>query len=245
VSRHGGEPDPIDADNWRVRKMQSAESDEPTIRGEALADRPPLGAPPDVIRALILFTTALAMLAAWYLYRGLKYPEHRHHDLLWAVLFLLYAVSPWVHRPLGGRLASKPNSSFRRTMVALFPLFALGFITFDYVIESRRQMAAEALAQRKQVWRNSVERQREAIELAKKHVSDASTKSKAALDAMLETSFSVKLPDGKREGRFDPEAYRRWKEAMDESHAAIKRQSEEWDRLTHLHLEEPGRFGRP
>jgi hypothetical protein len=232
-------------DSWREPKMKSAGSDKPSTPEEGLEDRRPLGAPPDVIRYLILGTTALAMFAAWYVYRGLNYPAHRHHDLLFAVLCMLYAVLPWVHRPLGGRLASKPISSFRRTAIALLPIFALGFITFDYVVESRRQAAAEALAQRKQVWRNSVERQREAVELAKKQMSDAFTKRKATLDAMLKTGVSVKLPDGKLDGGFNPEAFRKWKEAMDESTAAMERRAAESDRLLRLQLDEPGRFGRP
>jgi hypothetical protein len=225
--------------------MRSAGSDQPTKPDEVLEDRRRPDTPPGVIRDLIIATSGLALLAAWYIFRGLKYPEHRHHDLLWAVLCLLYAVRFWVHRPIGGRLASMPNSSSRRRVVALFPIFALGFITFDCMVESRRQMAAEALAQRKQVWKNAMQRQREAVELAKEQVSDASTKMKAAFDAMLKTGLSVKLPDGKLEGRFDPQASRRWKEAMDEWQAAMNRQSEEMKRLTILAPEEPGLFGRP
>jgi hypothetical protein len=233
VIRHDGEPDLIDVDGWRVRKMKCAESDEPTTRSEALADRPPPVTPPSRIRDLTLFTTALALLAAWYVYRGLKYPEHRHHDLLSAVLLLLYAVLAWVRRPIGGKLASSPDSSFRRTMQALALLFVVGFIAFDCVVESRRQAAAEALAQRREVWKQSVERQREAVGLAKKKASDASAKMKVALDAFTKLH------------RFDPEAFGKWKEAMDEFNAAAKREWEEMDRLTHLRLEAPGRFGRP
>ena len=47
------------------------------------------------------------------------------------------------------------------------------------------------------MWRNSVERQREAVELAKRQESDASIKAKAALDAMLKTGAEVELPRGK------------------------------------------------
>jgi hypothetical protein len=225
--------------------MKRAGGDKPTEPDEALEDRRRPDTPPGLIRELIVFTTGVALLAAWYVYRGFKYPEHRHHDLLWAVLCLLYAVLAWVHRPIGGRLASMPNSSSRRTLVALFPIFALCFITFDYVVESRRQMAAEASAQRKQLWKNSVERQREAVEQAKKQVSDASTKCNAAWDTMLKTSVSVKSPDGKLGLGFDPQAYRRWKEAMDDWHAAMNRHSEGTRRLLQIQVEELGRFGRP
>ena len=138
--------------------MKSTGYDEPTKADGALEDGRGPGTPPRLIRDLIIFTSGFALLAGWYVFRGLKYPEHRHHDLLWAVLCLLYAVRIWVHRPIGGRLASMPDSSYRRRLVALFPIFALGLITFDYVVELRRQMAAEALTQRKQVWKNSVER---------------------------------------------------------------------------------------
>lgn len=226
--------------------MKSAESDEPTIRGEALADRAPPGIPPGLIHIKILATTALALLAAWSVYKGLKYPEHRLHDVLWAVLCLLYVVLAWVSKPSERWLASKPNWVVRRLWAAFGLLFfVLGFIAFDYVTDLRRQAAAEALAQRKEVWRQSVERQREAVELAKQQVSDASIKEKAALDAMIKTGVRVKLPGGKSEGRFDPEAYRKWKEAMDESQAAMKRHFAEIDRLLRVQLEQPGRFGRP
>ena len=224
--------------------MKTAGSGNPTEPNKALEDRQQPDTPPGRIRDLILGTTGLAVLAAWSVYKGLKHPEHRLHDLLWAVLCLLYAVLAWVHRPTGRELASTPNSSIRRTILALALLFVVGFIIFDYVAESRRQMAADALVQRKQVWRNSVERQREAVELAKRQESDASIKAKAALDAMLKTGAQVELPGGKLESRFDPEAYRTWKEAMDERTAAMNRHFAELDRLFRLQLE-PGRFGRP
>jgi hypothetical protein len=236
---------PIGVDSGRVLTMLSAGNDEPTMPDEAPAGRLRPGAAPDVILTLIIFTTALALLAAWYVYKGWKHPEHRLPDLLWAVLCLLYAVRLWVHKPIGGRLASKHNSSFRRVLVALFALFVLGLIAFDYAIDSRRQMAAEALAQRKQVWKNSVTRQRETVELAETQVSDASRKWKEAAEAMTKTAVQIKRPDGKVEPGFDPEAFRKWKDAMDESLAAMNRRAAESDRLLRLQLEEPGRFGRP
>ena len=93
--------------------MKSTGYDEPTKADGALEDGRRPGTPPRLIRDLIIFTSGFALLAGWYVFRGLKYPEHRHHDLLWAVLCLLYAVGIWVHRPIGGRLASMPNSSYR------------------------------------------------------------------------------------------------------------------------------------
>src|SRR5262245_17876321 len=114
--------------------MMNAGSDEPTVPNEARADRRRPGTPPDLIRDLILFTTALAVLAAWSVYGSLRHPAQGLTSLLFAVLFVLLAVKLWVSRPIGGTLASKPNWSFRRTLVALSPLFALGLITFDYVI---------------------------------------------------------------------------------------------------------------
>src|SRR3954453_14427562 len=158
----------------------SAGSDEPTVRNEALADRRRPGTPPDLIRDLILGTTALALWAAWSVYDGLKHPGQGLTGLLLAVLCVLLAVKPWVSRPIGGRLASEPNWSFRRTLVALSPLFVLGLITFWYVIESRQQAAEKALARRKEVWKQSVERRRETVELASKQASDASRKGEEA-----------------------------------------------------------------
>ena len=136
----------------------SAESDEPTVPNEALVDRRRPGTPPDLVRDLILVTTALALAAACSVYDSLKHPGHGLTDLLLAVVCVLLAVEPWVSRPIGGKLASEPNWSFRRTLAALSPLFVLGLITFAYAIESRQQAAAEALAQRKEVWKQSMER---------------------------------------------------------------------------------------
>jgi hypothetical protein len=225
--------------------MMRAGSDEPTVPNEALADRRRPGTPPDLIRDLILFTTALALLAAWFVYRSLKHPEQGLAGLLTALVFVLLAVQPWVSRPIGGRLASKPKWSFRRTLVTLSPLFVLGFIAFEYVIESRQQAAEKAMARRKEAWKQSVERQREAVEAAWEQVSDASRKGKEAGEAWIKTEVQVKLPDGKIEHRSDPEAFRRWKEAWDEMVGAMKRHGAETDRLLRLQHEEPGRNGRP
>jgi len=225
--------------------MKSAGSDEPTVPNEAPADRRRPGTPPDLIRDLILGTTALALLAAWSVYESLKHPEQGLIGLLWAVVCVLLAVKPWVSRPIGNRLASEPNWSFRRTLVALSPLFVLGLITFGYVINSRQQAAEKAMAQRKETWKQSVELQREAVELASKQVSDASRKGKEAGEALSKTAVQVKLPDGKIEHRFDHEAFRKWKEAWDELVGAIKRHSAETDRLLSVQHEEPGRYGRP
>jgi hypothetical protein len=63
----------------------SAGSDEPTVPNEALADRWRPGTPPDLIRDLILYTTALALLAAWSVYNSLKHPEQGLVHLLWAL----------------------------------------------------------------------------------------------------------------------------------------------------------------
>ena len=225
--------------------MMSAGSDEPTVPDEALADRQRPGTPPDLIRDLILRTITLALLAAWSVFKSFKHPERGLTDLLWAVLCVLLAVKPWVSRPIGDRLASEPNWSFRRTLVALSPLFVLGLITFWCVIESRRQAAEKAMAQRKEVWKQSVELQREAVELASKLVSDASRKGKEATEALNKTAVQIKLPDGKVEHRFDPEASRKWKEAWDEMDGAMKRHWAEMERLLRLQHEEPGRYGRP
>ncbi len=127
---------PIGGESQRGRKMISAGSDEPTVPDEALADRWRPGTPPGLIRDLILGTTAWALLAAWSVYEGLKHPEQGLVPLLFAVVCVLLAVTPWVSRPIGGRLASKPNWSFRRTLVAPTPLFVLGLITSGYVMES-------------------------------------------------------------------------------------------------------------
>lgn len=224
--------------------MKSAGTGKSTMPDEAQADGQGPGTPPDRIHNLVLFTTALALLAAWSVYKGLKHPEHRTHDLLWAVLWLLYAVSAWVHKPKGGRLASKPNSSFRLRTIVAFSL-VLGFIAFDYAIDSRRQTAAEALAQRTEAWKQSVARRREAFELAKKQVSDYEMKWTAATDAMTKAAVQVKRPDGEIEHAFDPQAFRKWKEALDESQAAMRRHRAEMDRLHRLLLGEPGRYGRP
>ena len=142
-------------------------------------------------------------------------------------------------------LASEPNWSFRRTLVALSPLFVLGLITFGYVIKSRQQAAEKAMAQRKEAWKQSVDLQREAVELASKQMSDASRKGKEAGEAVFKPTVQVKLPDGKIEHRSDPEAIRKWKEAFDELVGAMKRHSAETDRLFRLQHEEPGRYGRP
>jgi len=100
------------------------------------------------------------------------------------------------------------------------------------------------LAQRKQAWKNSVERQREAVERAKKQVSDASRKAKEATEALTKTAVQIKLPDGKIEHRFDSEAFRKWKDALDELQAAMKRHGAEMDRLLRLQSE-AWRHGRP
>jgi hypothetical protein len=236
---------PIRVDSRKVRKMMSAGSDEPTVSNEALADRRRPGTPPDLIRDLILGTTGLALLAAWSVYESLKHPEQGLTFLLWAVVCVLLAVKPWVSRPIGDRLASRPNWSFRRTLVALSPLFVLGLITFGYVTESRQQAAEKAMAQRKETWKQSVELQREAVELASKQVSDTSRKGKEAGEALNRTGVQVKLPDGKIDHHFDPEAFRKWKEAWDEMIEAMTRHSAETNRLLRLQHEEPGRYGRP
>jgi hypothetical protein len=150
-----------------------------------------------------------------------------------------------VSRPIGGRLASEPNWSFRRTLVALSPFLVLGLITFGYVIESRQQAAEKALGRRKEAWKQSVELQRQAVERASKQASDASRKGKEAGEALSKTAVQFKLPDGKIDHRFDPEASRKWKEALDEMAGAFNRHLAELDRLNRLQLEEPGRYGRP
>jgi hypothetical protein len=233
---------PIGVDSRSVRKMMNAGSDEPTVPNEALADRQRPGAPPDLIRDLILFTTALALLAAWSIYRSLKHWDQVQTDLLWAVLFVFIAVKTWVSRPIGGRLASEPNGSIRRTLAALSPLFVLGFIAFGYVIESRQKAVEKALARRKEAWKQSVKLQREAVELASRQWSDALRKS---TEALSKSWVQVKLPDGKLGIRHDPEAHQRLKDAEDEVDRARKRYSAESDRLLRLQLEEPGRYGRP
>jgi hypothetical protein len=215
----------------------SAGSDETTVPNEAQADRRRPGTPPGLIRDLSLITTALAILAAWSVYESLKHPAQGLAGLLGAVLCVLVAVQPWVSRPIGGKLASEPNWSFRRTLVALSPIFVLGFITFGYVIESRQQAAQKAMAQRKEAWKQSVERQREAVELASKQVSDASRKGKDAAEAWSKTTVQGH--------RHDPEADRKWKEAFDKMDGAMKRHSAEMDRLNRLQHEEPGRDGLP
>src|SRR5262245_48808492 len=95
-------------------------------------------------RDLIPHTTALALMAAWSVYRGLKHPEQRLADLLIAVVWVLLAINLWVPRPIGSRpigdqLVSEPSRSFRRTLLVL--LVALGLFTFAYVMESREQAA--------------------------------------------------------------------------------------------------------
>ena len=225
--------------------MMSVASDEPMVPNEALADRRRPGTPPDLIRDLILGTTALALLAAWSVYKSLKHPEQGLVGLLFAVVCVLLAVKPWVSTPIGDRLAAKPNWSFRRTLVALSPLFVLGLITFGYVSELRQQAAEKAMAQRKETWKQSVELEREAVELVSKQVSDASRKGKEATEALSKTAVPIKLPDGKIDQRFDPEAFRKWKEAVDEMGTAMNHHSAEMDRLFRLQREEPGRYGRP
>jgi hypothetical protein len=154
-----------------------------------------------------------------------------------------------VSRPIGGWLASQPNWSFRRTLTALSPLVVLGLITFWSVIESRQQAANRAaekvMAQRTEAWKRSVLLQREAVELASKQASDASRKGTEATEALNKTAVQVKLPDGKIDLRFDPEASRKWKEALDEMDGAMKRHAAEIDRLYRLEAEAPGRYGRP
>jgi hypothetical protein len=236
---------PIDVESRKPRKMMSAGSDEPTLPDDAPADGRRTVTPPDLIRDLILGTTALALLAAWSVSNSLKHPEQGLVHLLWAVVCVLLAIQPWVSRPIGGRLASEPNGSFRRTLVALSPLFMLGLIAFGYVIDSRQQAAEKALAQREEAWKQSVELQREAVERASKQISDASRKGEEAAKALSKTAVQVRRPDGKHEHRFDPTAFRKWKEAIDEMGGAFKRHSAELDRLTRLQLEEPGRYGRP
>ncbi len=90
-----------------------------------------------------------------------------------------------------------------------------------------------------------MERQHKAVELASKQVGDASRKGKEVGEALNKTAVQVKLPDGKIEHRFDPEAFRRWKEAWDEMVGAMNRHGAETDRLLRLQHEEPGRYGRP
>jgi hypothetical protein len=213
--------------------MKSVGSDEATVPDDALADRRGPGTPPDLIRDLILGTTALALLAAWSAYEGLKHSEQELVLLLFAVVCVLLAVKPWVSGPIGGRLASEPNWSFRRTLVALSPLFVLGFITFGYVSTSRQQEAEKAMAQRKEAWKQSVERQREAVELASKQASEAARKGKETAEAWSKTTVQGR--------RHDPEADRKWKEAFDEMVGATKRHSAEIERLLRLQREEPGR----
>ena len=79
----------------------SAWSDEQTVPDEALADRRRPGTPPDLIRDLILGTTALALLAAWSVYESVKHPKQGLTGLLMALVWVLLAVKPWVSRPIG------------------------------------------------------------------------------------------------------------------------------------------------
>ena len=185
----------------------SAESDEPTVPNEALVDRRRPGTPPDLVRDLILVTTALALAAACSVYDSLKHPGHGLTDLLLAVVCVLLAVEPWVSRPIGGKLASEPNWSFRRT----WPLslrFSCWGLSRSRMRSSRASRRRRRLAQRKEVWKQSMDATREAVELASKLVSDASRKGKEATEALNKTAVQIKLPDGKIEHRFDPEAFR-------------------------------------
>jgi hypothetical protein len=142
-------------------------------------------------------------------------------------------------------MAAEPNWSFWRTLAALSPLFVLGLVTFAYVMHSRQQAAEKVMAQRTEAWKKSVELQRQAVELASKQMSDASRKLDEAGKALSKTAVRVELPDGKIDHRFDPEASRKWKEALEAMVGATKRHSAELDRLQRLQLEEPGRYGRP
>jgi hypothetical protein len=225
--------------------MKSAGGDEPAVPDEALAEKPRSSIPPDLIRDMILSTTAVAMLAAWLVYEGLRFPEERWFDLLLAVVCVLSAIKAWLRRPIGGWMAAEPNWSFRRTLAALSPLFVLGLVTFAYVMHSRQQAAEKVMTQRKEVWKQSVERQRQAVELASKQMSDASREAAEATKALNKTAVQVKLPDGKVDFRFDPEASRKWKSAVEAMVGATKRHSAEMDRLLGLQFEEPGRYGRP
>jgi hypothetical protein len=225
--------------------MTTAESDEPIGPNRTSADPWTSGTSPDLVRDLVLFTTSLALLASWFIYESLKHPERGLTGLLWSVICALLAISLWSSKPIGGKLASKPRRSFRRRLAALSPLFVLGLIAIEFVIESRQQMAERAMTQRKEVWRHSLELQREAVAQALKQLNDASMKEKKAVQGWSKTTEQVKQSDGRSEYRHDPEAFRKWKEASEERNEAMERHWAEVDRLLHLQSEEPGRFGHP
>ena len=203
---------------------------------EALADRRRPGTPPDLIRDLILGTTALALLAAWSVHESLTPGARTDRSALRLSCAYFWPSNRgcpdrsgigWPPSPIGrfgdaGRSLSALRAGVNHVRVC-DQLASAGGGEGDGPEERDVETVRRAPC--------------EAVELASKQVSDASRKGKEAGEALNKTAVQVKLPDGKIEHRFDPEAFRLWKEAWDELVGAIKRHSAETARLLRLQHE--------
>ena len=220
----------------------SAESDQSWRAEEDQEDVTDSGASPETIRVMILVTAGLVLLAAMSVYDSFGRPAQRLSDLLKAVLFVLLTVKLWVTKPLGSSL---PRGGIRRRLAEFFPLMVLAAFGFGQVIEASNRAAQKQISLRKEAWRQSLERQREAVNLAATQAKDAMKTYNEALQAWSKTTGPAKLIDGKPGFQHDPEAYRKMEEAMKEMLRGTDRHLSELQRLDNLGLEEPDRYGRP
>jgi hypothetical protein len=222
--------------------MMDSENEQSWRAEEPQVEAPDSKASPETIRVMLLATSALGLLAAMSVYHSFSRPGYGLTGLLKAVLFVLLAVKLWLTKPLG---SSFPEGGFRRKLVSCFPLIVLVAFGLDQVGEARQRTAEKQLALRKAAWKQSLERQREAVSVASSQASDATKTYNEAFQAWAKTHEPAKMANGEPGFRHDPEAYRKMEGAMKEMLRATDRHFSELQRLGSLGLEEPGRFGRP
>jgi len=220
----------------------TAEGDPLLAADETEVEATGSGASPETIRVMILATTGLAILTAMSVIDGFNRPGYGLTGLLKAVLFVLLAVKIWVTRPMGSIF---PEGGIRRRLAALFPLIALAAFGLDQLGAANHRAAQKQMDQRKEEWKQAMQRQHEAVDLAWKQFGEASKRYGEAIQAVMKTAEPVKLADGKPGHRHDPVAYQKMEDTQKEMQRAMERHLAEFQRLSSLGLEEPGRFGRP
>ena len=205
-----------------------------------MVDLPPSKADMDPRRVLILYSSGLFMLAVWIIYTAWKHPESRTSILLQALLFLLLAVHSRVSRRRRESLASvfsKPG--LRRTVAALFPLLVLALFGLSQVVDTRRRDAEKQLADKREAWKQPVERERTIAELAGKRSADALEKYGEVIKSAGKAWEEVKTADGKVVLRTSRDAMKRLKEAGVESQRALELRLAEEARLRDLERQRP------
>jgi len=181
-------------------------------------------------------------MVAWMIFSAWQHPQSRTTHLLQALLFLLLVALTWVSKrrrdSLTARL-SKPG--IRRTLASLMPLLVLALFGLAQVMEARQREADRQLAQKRESWRQAVERQRNIVAQAQERINDSLEKGAEASKALGKAWEQVRTADGKLELRAPRAVYQKEKEAWEEILRAMDLKRLEEERLFQLESQRPNR----